>query len=67
MQTDIFKSGVLEEVLSSLRKECDKCKGKGWVGGFQLDHADIDTYNDTVTKYSCDGDVYTYKRTSRVL
>lgn len=31
-----------------------KCNGAGWVWGFELENPDKDTYNDTMTKYTCD-------------
>ena len=33
---------------------CSKCGGSGWVYGHELDDADADTINDTLTKYTCD-------------
>lgn len=33
---------------------CKKCSGAGWVLGYELDDADEDTLNDSMTKYTCD-------------
>lgn len=37
---------------------CEKCGGAGWLRGSELDSADEDTRNDTMTKYSCDGEAH---------
>lgn len=37
-------------------KDCEKCGGAGWLYGRELDSPSDDTYNDTMTKYSCDGE-----------
>lgn len=36
------------------RPTCEKCGGSGWVRGRELDDADDATFDDTMTRYSCD-------------
>lgn len=47
--------GYLElvEAVEDLQK-CKKCGGAGWVWGRELDDPSEDTYQDDMTKYSCD-------------
>ena len=35
-------------------ERCEKCGGEGWCRGTELDHADQNTIDDTMTRYSCD-------------
>ena len=37
-----------------MKNHCKKCNGAGWLWGYELDHPSVDTYNDTMTKYTCD-------------
>jgi hypothetical protein len=34
--------------------DCPKCGGAGWLWGREIDGADEETVNDTMTKYHCD-------------
>ena len=34
--------------------KCGKCDGCGWVWGYELDNCDKDTYDDSMTHYTCD-------------
>lgn len=38
--------------------ECPKCQGEGWLWGKELDNPDDDTYDDTMTRYTCDGPIH---------
>jgi len=33
---------------------CIKCGGAGWIWGKEFDEYDADTYNDSMTQYTCD-------------
>ena len=33
---------------------CLKCGGEGWLWGYELDDPDPDTYDDGMTRYTCD-------------
>jgi len=36
--------------------DCEKCHGYGWLRGRELDNAGVAEWDDTMTKYSCDGE-----------
>jgi hypothetical protein len=50
-------SGVAHEPVWHIQgaKDCEKCRGAGWLYGRELNNPSDDTYDDTMTKYSCDG------------
>jgi len=45
-------------VRGSPKVDCHKCGGYGWLRGRELDCPDEDTYQDTMTKYPCDGEAH---------
>ncbi len=44
--------------LQAPKSDCDKCGGAGWLRGRELSNPSDDTYNDTMTKYPCDGEAH---------
>lgn len=48
---------VSRDAIAHLRAKCDKCGGAGWLWSHELEKADEATREDTMTKYSCDGEM----------
>ena len=34
--------------------ECPKCGGEGWIWGYEIVNGSEDTWNDSMTRYTCD-------------